>query len=116
MDELTAEQLSELQGLLSELEQSIRAVLESTEVGTKPVKLKDNIGRLSRMDEMHNQSILKANRNVLANRLKTVSRARILMDKGSYGFCEDCDEPIAFARLQAYPDASLCIECQSDRE
>ena len=116
MEELTNQQTEQLRVALLELEQSLQALLESTADGTRPVMLKDNIGRLSRMDEMHNQSILKANRNVIANRLKRVKVALSRMDGGTYGRCDDCDEPIAIARLEAWPDATLCIECQRDRE
>ena len=116
MTELTDAQLAQLRDALLELAQSLEDLLESTESGTRPVKLKDNIGRLSRMDEMHNQSILKANRNVIANRLKRIKVALSRMDGGTYGRCDDCDETIAIARLEAWPDATLCIECQRDRE
>ena len=116
MIELTGEQRSMLRDALVELEASLAEILDSTESGTRPVKLKDNIGRLSRMDEMHNQSILKANRNVIANRLKRVRIALKRVDEETYGRCDECDEPIAFARLKAYPDATLCIACQSERE
>jgi DnaK suppressor protein len=114
--DLTPAQLSQLVDLLNELEHSIGSLLQDTEVGMQPVKLKDNHGRLSRMDEMHNQSILKANRNVLANRLKRVKIARNRLDSGDYGDCGECHEPISFNRLQAYPDANLCFDCQSARE
>lgn len=115
-DHLTTSQLDALKADLQELELSISEVLNSTESGTRPVKLKDNIGRLSRMDEMHNQSILKANRTVLSNRLKRIKIALNHIDEDNYGYCEDCEEPIALPRLQAYPDANYCINCQSARE
>src|SRR3989338_7816571 len=34
----------------------------------------------------------------------------------SYGYCLDCDKPIAGRRLKAVPYASLCIACQRARE
>lgn len=33
--------------------------------------------------------------------------------EGSYGRCAECDEPIAPARLEAMPDAVLCLDCAS---
>ena len=109
-------QLEELLADLVKLESSIQELLENTESGTKPVKLKDNIGRLSRMDEMHNQSILVANRNVLKNRLKQIALARLRIEDGTYGICTECDEVIAFPRLKAYPEAAMCIGCKSETE
>lgn len=115
-DELSEGQLQALAASLTELEQDLQALLAATATGAQPVKLKDNQGRLSRMDEMHNQSILIANRNVTENRLKAVRLARRRLAEDCYGYCEACDEPIAHARLKAYPDASRCIECQSMAE
>jgi DnaK suppressor protein len=36
--------------------------------------------------------------------------------EGSYGLCEACGNPIGFARLQARPEAPLCIACQARAE
>ncbi len=115
-DELTQSQLTELARDLVALEHNMQTLLATTESGAKPVKLKDNQGRLSRMDEMHNQGILLANRNVIRNRLKSVAIARIATENGTYGLCSNCDESIGFNRLKAYPDAAMCISCQSQSE
>ena len=115
-EELTNQQLEELSSSLDALKQELESLLASTESGTAPVKLKDNQGRLSRMDELHNQSILVANRNVAKNRLRSVLQAKTRLEDGSFGYCLDCEEPIAIERLRAYPDAPKCIECQSDSE
>lgn len=112
-DALSKTQIEALSKQLDNLEGGLRALLDATASGAAPVKLKDNQGRLSRMDEMHNQSILIANRNVTRNRLKAIGLAREKLEEGFYGFCDDCDEPIAFNRLMAYPDAIRCISCQS---
>jgi DnaK suppressor protein len=116
MPELTNDQLTILKSSLVLLEEELKDLLSITEAGAKPVMLKDNQGRLSRMDELHNQSILVANRTVTSNRLKAVLQAKQRQEMGGYGFCTSCEEPIAFNRLEAYPDASMCIECQSENE
>ncbi len=114
--ELKSEQLASLSQALEDLEQELLSLLSTTESGARPVKLKDNQGRLSRMDELHNQSILVANRNVTENRLKAVRRAKHRVADDTYGYCEECGEAVAYERLRAYPDASKCLKCQSDSE
>ncbi len=114
--ELTAAQLAELNADLAQLKARLTALLTDTELQAKPVKLKDNSSRLSRMDEMHNQSILRANRNLTSNRLTLIDRAKDRLDQGTYGRCSICDETITFLRLKAYPEASKCLNCQSDNE
>ena len=41
--------------------------------------------------------------------LREVQQARERLREGSYGRCEECDEPIPFERLMARPEARLCI-------
>jgi DnaK suppressor protein len=35
---------------------------------------------------------------------------------GTYGVCESCGRPIARARLEAVPQARLCVECKEKEE
>ena len=45
-----------------------------------------------------------------------VRHALAKFDDGSYGECEECGNPIGFSRLQARPEARLCIACQTRAE
>ena len=45
-----------------------------------------------------------------------VRHALAKFDDGSYGECEECGNPIGFSRLQARPEARLCIGCQTRAE
>ncbi|MBI3330667.1 MAG: TraR/DksA C4-type zinc finger protein [Candidatus Omnitrophica bacterium] len=38
------------------------------------------------------------------------------LDDGSYGICQQCNNPITMSRLKAVPYASLCISCQRTKE
>ena len=35
---------------------------------------------------------------------------------GKYGLCTDCEQPIRYKRLDAYPTAKRCFTCQVRRE
>jgi len=35
---------------------------------------------------------------------------------GKYGLCEDCGKMIDTDRLMVYPEATLCADCQANRE
>lgn len=52
----------------------------------------------------------------LAERARRLSAALDRLARGDYGRCEECDAPIARARLQAIPDAARCVRCQERRE
>jgi DnaK suppressor protein len=48
--------------------------------------------------------------------LRKIDEALLRLERGAYGVCGDCEEPIAEARLQALPFAILCRGCQQNRE
>jgi DnaK suppressor protein len=51
----------------------------------------------------------------LRESLNDVEAALAKVDKGSYGVCEGCGQPIAPDRLEAKPAARLCMVCASKR-
>ncbi len=51
-----------------------------------------------------------------AARLHSIRRALSKFDANLYGACENCGNPIGFSRLQARPEAPLCIACQTRAE
>lgn len=48
--------------------------------------------------------------------LGKIDEALDRLKDGRIDQCEDCDEPIGFARLQARPVTTLCIGCKEERE
>jgi len=50
------------------------------------------------------------------NLLRQVEAALARFEKGTYGLCLQCGQPIDPARLEAIPYAQLCIKCQSKLE
>src|SRR4029078_9377771 len=44
--------------------------------------------------------------------LQAIEEALWRIEKGTYGLCRDCGEPIAPARLNAIPWTRVCITCQ----
>ncbi len=49
----------------------------------------------------------------LTARLAALEAAIARMDSGRYGMCESCGNPIGEPRLEALPDATLCVTCKS---
>ena len=44
--------------------------------------------------------------------LAEVEHALRKFEEGTYGLCDDCGQPIAPDRLEALPQASLCVNCK----
>ncbi len=48
--------------------------------------------------------------------IKKIDQALRRIEEGSYGICEACGEDIDEKRLEARPEASLCIHCKREQE
>lgn len=98
-----------LQALKAELEQ----LLLMSEESSSAVELdQSKVGRLSRMDAMQQQAMAVAKRSAYQQQLRSVVAALARLERDEYGYCIECDEPIAPARLQIKPEAALCLKCQ----
>jgi DnaK suppressor protein len=53
-----------------------------------------------------------ATRSLLVARARKLRQALERLRGGEYGRCEECNEPIAPARLRAMPEVTTCVRCQ----
>lgn len=80
--------------------------------GQKTVELdQTSVGRLSRMDALQGQAMAKATSARRAQRRQRIAAAFARMDEGEFGYCTECGEEIAPARLDLDPTAATCIGC-----
>jgi RNA polymerase-binding protein DksA len=63
--------------------------------------------------ELGNAGTLVALDAELNREIRQIEQALRRIDDGSYGSCARCGAEIGAARLDALPDASLCIDCAS---
>lgn len=52
----------------------------------------------------------------MERKLESINAALRAIEKGQYGICERCGNPIDPARLEVRPDATLCLDCQREVE
>jgi len=48
--------------------------------------------------------------------LSKIDKALSKIDDKSFGICEDCGDSIHLKRLEARPEATLCIKCKEEQE
>ena len=111
---LNADQEQVWRSKLLELRSSLEQDLSSSTEASRPVDLGQPIGRLTRMDALQQQMSL-AHRKRIHNRLQTVSGALARLAAGSFGECLACGGDIEPRRLDARPEAFLCLDCQKNR-
>ena len=66
------------------------------------------------VDKIQGASLLRVHNQLSKNnltKLRLLECAIEQIDSGNYGYCEECEEPIGFKRLEAIPGCTLCIGC-----
>jgi len=103
-----AELRAQLEGQLTRLLRSI----EVSEAALEPVELdQGRVGRLSRMDEIQNQSLTRNLHERGEVRLGLIRCALERMEAGTYGVCTACGSAISYERLLVFPEAPECGNC-----
>lgn len=77
----------------------------------QPVSPDKAIGRLTRQDAIQQQQMAAELTRRHEQELLRVEYALRAIEAGTYGICQRCEEPIALARLDAMPYATLCVRC-----
>jgi DnaK suppressor protein len=53
--------------------------------------------------------------NRIRQELAGIEHALQKFEEGTYGLCDSCGKPIAPERLEALPQASLCVDCKAQQ-
>ena len=94
-----------------------RAEILASSTGTRPLPASMDVNtrqgdladQASGNNEVHIALKLK---QTDAKILQAIEEALYRMERGTYGVCRDCGEPIAAARLEAIPWTRVCISCK----
>ena len=75
------------------------------------------------IQDIGDESVTISNRHLLMSlsenertKLIEVDEALDRIEEGSYGICEECEEPIALKRLEVIPNARYCVQCMENLE
>ncbi len=63
-----------------------------------------------------NQNLVFKLRDRERQLLSKIDEALLRMTEGTFGTCQDCEEPIEPRRLEARPMSTLCIACKEKQE
>jgi DnaK suppressor protein len=110
----TATARKRLEEMQHDLDKSI-AVLQGENhhdgsVSGSPADPADAGANLSEADR--SQAVLEAAQRQRTQVVNALSR----IDGGKYGQCVDCGDAVPEGRLEARPEASRCVRCQSKRD
>ncbi len=78
----------------------------------KPVELdQQSVGRLSRQDALQQQAMQNAQEARRNAELKKIDVALVRINESEFGYCAECGEEIARARLEIDPTIARCVTC-----
>ena len=94
-----------------------RTEILAVSTGTRPLPASMDVNsrqgdladQASGNNEVHIQLKLK---QTDAKIMQAIEEALHRIEKGTFGICRDCGDPIAGARLQAIPWTRVCISCK----
>lgn len=94
---------------IDELNESIRYLKEAS----KPIEPSCALGRLTRMEAIGEKGVNEAILSRSKARLVRLENAMERIEAGSYGICLKCKQDIPMGRLEAVPEALICVSCAS---
>lgn len=110
---LSADQLIDLEELILEELERLRAESLKTRSEREAIAPDVSIGRLSRLDAMQMQEVAKEAARRREERVGRLELALEQLEQGTYGRCVRCGEDIEFDRLHTTPEATRCSRCAS---
>ncbi len=91
--------------------------LEQLKASTRPTDERREGSPFGKREEEATETFELEKRLALEKRIKgelaEIERALKKFDEGTYGICEGCGQPIDPARLEALPQAHLCVNCKA---
>ncbi len=112
MHHLTEAQIAELSAELDRVLRKLERSMRSTAEAMRPVKLDQTaVGRLSRIDSLQNQGLIRNLQEREQAKLGQVVTAFQRMEDGTYGACVECGGEIPFERLMVFPETPTCTPC-----
>ncbi len=109
--------LKQLRSRLEDEQKHLLAELEELRAGSAQTEARREGSPFGKREEEATESFELEKRLALERQLKAhfaeVEHALDKFQKGTYGFCDVCGQPISPDRLEALPQANLCMSCKA---
>ena len=112
MSEQSQIDLAAIERRLRARRQELLRLTAAHEDESDPVEVDpSSVGRLTRMDALQSQAMAAEVERRREVELARIAGALERLERGDYGYCVSCGEPIAAKRLQLDPATPLCLSC-----
>jgi DnaK suppressor protein len=116
----TAEEVAELHQELTAESVRLREEIDTAEAAISGMMRDSGDGAGDDQVDAGTKNISREHELALANNardmLTQTERALVRLEVAGFGVCESCGNAIGKARLQAFPRATLCVQCKAKQE
>jgi DnaK suppressor protein len=109
--------LERLHSLLESERKRLSAELEKLEISSQTSEVRREGSPFGKREEEATESLELEKRLALEKQMKEhlveIEHALRKFEEGTYGLCDICGQPITPERLEALPQASLCVNCKA---
>ena len=110
----------QLRSRLESEQKHLNEELEQLRAGVRPAEERRDGSPFGKREEEATETFelekrLALEKN-LVDQIARVEHALHKFEEGTYGFCDSCGKPIDPARLEALPQAGLCLDCKAKNE
>jgi len=106
-----------LRSRLESMQKRLNEELEQLKATVRPADERREGSPFGKREEEATESFELEKRLTLEKRIREqlaeVEHALKKFEDGTYGLCDNCGQPIDPARLEALPQASLCLNCKT---
>jgi len=113
--QLSKKELKHFKEILEERRKQVTELVEDTrhQVGFDREDLPDEVDLATTESGQAMSLMLRDRERVL---LRKIEKSLTKIDAGTYGQCENCNDPIEVKRLEARPVTDYCILCKEEQE
>lgn len=119
-DPWTADEVAEARAKLTGEARQLRTEIVSAEEALSGLMRDSGDGAGDDQADTGSKNVTREHELALAGNarevLRQTERALARIESGTYGLCENCGSPIGKARMQAFPRATLCVDCKQRQE
>jgi DnaK suppressor protein len=109
--------LDKIRSRLQSERKRLQTELEQFQASAQPAEVRREGSPFGKREEEATESFELEKRLALEKQIKEklneVEHALAKFTKGTYGLCDICGQPIDPARLEALPEANLCLNCKA---
>ena len=107
----------QLRSSLESEQKRLLGELEQLSANVRPAEVRREGSPFGKREEEATESFELEKRLAVEKQIRDhlveVEHALRKFEEGTYGLCDDCGQPIDPARLEALPQASLCMNCKA---